>query len=91
MEPLTLIAVTPDQLRMLIANAVSEALATLRPQEQSSSTDEYLTREEAAQMLHISLPTLRNHARRGLLHPHRIGRRVLYARSDVEMALKSFG
>lgn len=48
-----------------------------------------LTRVEAARELRVTLPTLRQYELTGRLKPERIGRRVLYNRSDIETLLSS--
>ncbi|NHM01683.1 helix-turn-helix domain-containing protein [Flavobacterium sp. KDG-16] len=43
-----------------------------------------MTRKKVAELLKISLVTLNNHNRNGILKPtHKIGRRILYKKSDV--------
>lgn len=43
-----------------------------------------LSRHEVAEMLGISLVTLHNHNKKGILKPsHKIGRKPLYHREDV--------
>jgi excisionase family DNA binding protein len=45
--------------------------------------EELLTRVEAAQLLGITLPTLREYTRRGHVTGYRIGTRVRYRRNEV--------
>lgn len=46
--------------------------------------DVLMTRKEVAKFLKISLVSLNNHNRSGILKPtHKIGRRILYKKSDV--------
>lgn len=45
-----------------------------------------LSRQEAAELLHITLPTLRAHTVGGRLRSYRIGARVLYKRSELIQA-----
>ncbi|HQW99750.1 MAG: helix-turn-helix domain-containing protein [Flavobacteriales bacterium] len=65
-----------------IARAVCSEMDT-RPQAATPPPEELLTREEAAQLLGITLPTLRDYTRRGLVEGYRIGTRVRYKRSEV--------
>lgn len=46
-----------------------------------------LTRENTAKLLCISLPTLSDWTKRGIIKAHRIGNRVLYKIEDVNSAL----
>ena len=56
---------------------------------ETSSTDtQYLTRQETAKILSISLPTLSKHERNGKIASYRIGSRVLFKKSDIEAAIE---
>jgi excisionase family DNA binding protein len=48
----------------------------------------YLTREQAAEILHITLPTLATYTREGIIRGHRIGTRVLYTEEAIHEAVK---
>ena len=56
--------------------------------QKSEDSIRLLTRTEAAKMLRISLPTLADWTRQGMIPAQRIGRRVLYAISDIENTLE---
>lgn len=43
----------------------------------------YLTRQEVAELLKISLPTVDLYSRKGILKGRRIGSRILYLESDL--------
>ncbi len=47
---------------------------------------DYLTRKEAAIQLNITLPTLGQYTKKGLLTSYKIGARVLYKTSEIESA-----
>lgn len=47
----------------------------------------YLSRREAADALHVTLPTLAQWTKTGKIKAHRIGRRVLYRADDLQSAL----
>ena len=49
--------------------------------------DSYITRQEAAGILHITLPTLLAWTLDGKVKGYRIGRRVLYKKNEVEQAV----
>lgn len=89
MQSISLLSITADELRSIVADTVRDAIKTevlplIAP---TPETDELLTREETARELHISKITLRKYEIRGILKPHRIGRRVLYSRRDIVAAL----
>jgi len=48
--------------------------------------DDYLTRKETATQLNITLPTLGQYTKKGLLTSYKIGARVLYKKSEIESA-----
>lgn len=70
-----------------IANAVRAQLAAA-PQPAPPEPEELLTRKEAAGLLAVTLPTLREYTRRGYLTAYRIGTRVRYKRSEVVDGLR---
>ena len=65
-----------------IARAVRSEMDA-RPLAATPPPEELLTREEAAHLLGITLPTLRDYTRRGLVAGYRIGTRVRYKRTEV--------
>ncbi len=70
-----------------IEAVVRKVLDDLKLQKSEDSI-RLLTRTEAAKMLRISLPTLADWTRQGMIPAQRIGRRVLYAISDIENTLE---
>jgi len=50
--------------------------------------DTYLTRKETAEMLKISLPTLHQWSKTGILEPMKMGTRTYYSRKKIEETLK---
>lgn len=70
-----------------IANAVRAQLAAA-PQPAPPAPEELLTRKEAAELLAVTLPTLREYTRKGHLTAYRIGTRVRYKRSEVVDGLR---
>lgn len=51
-------------------------------------TSKILTREETKELLKVSLGTLINWEKNGILKPKRIGRRNYYYESDIQQALE---
>ncbi len=49
--------------------------------------NEYITRKETSQILGISLPTLNEYTKRGLITSFRIGSRVRYKKDEVLKSL----
>lgn len=78
--------ITPEDLKKIISDAIQERLKNLSPAPKEPSA--YLTREETADLLRISLPTLIDYTKRGYIKGHRIGSRVLYHRDEIEDSVK---
>jgi hypothetical protein len=57
-----------------------------KPKQQEQ--EEYLTPDEMAKLLKISLVTLWSYDKKGITHPYRLGNKKLYKRSDLEKILK---
>lgn len=77
--------VTPEELAAKFREIVREELLLLQPKEPSPK---YLTRQEVAGLLKISLPTLNAYTRKGIIKSSRVGIRVLYSEVDVLTAVK---
>lgn len=77
---------TADQLSEMIRESLRDELQQFRPARPKSET-KYLTRQETARRLRISLITLTDWVNRGKICAHKIGGRVLFRDSDVEAAL----
>lgn len=77
--------INAEGLKALIGEVVAEKLAALVP---SQSSERYLTRKETAAKLHISLPTLNEITKKGIVTGYRIGGRVLYRESEVNTSLQ---
>lgn len=90
MENLIFSSVPINELKEELIDAlrkeVKECLSTTPSQKDNL---EYITRKEAAAILRISLPTLAKWTSQGLIKGKRIGSRVRYLRSEVELSLNS--
>ncbi len=49
--------------------------------------DPLVKRVDAARLLGVSLPTLDNYGKYGILHPRHVGGRIYYAQSEIETYL----
>jgi excisionase family DNA binding protein len=70
-----------------ILNGVKELL-TSQETNNKPTTETYLTRDNVAKLLSISLVTLWKYTKEGLIPAYRIGSKVRYKESDVVDALK---
>ena len=86
-----LILVTPEQLKAYISDTIRDEFSKLAPSkstnEQEATTESYLTRQEVASILKISLPTLNELTKSGLLPSFRIASNIRYKASDINLAL----
>ncbi len=73
--------ISPEQFKSDILQGIEELIS--KHIKENNSQDKLLTRQEVAELLSISLPTLRSYVKRGLIKENRIGSRVLYKKSDV--------
>ena len=81
-EPIVLSPIPLPDLLGEITKAVRTELDARTPAT-TPPTEELLTRVEAAQLLGITLPTLREYTRKGYVTGYRIGTRVRYKRNEV--------
>jgi len=81
--------ISPEELKESILTDVKKELVNLveklnlfkKPQE------EFLTRKEAAKMLKISLVTITDWNKKGILNPYRLGNLIRYKKSELEEAM----
>lgn len=82
------IVTSSDDLRTIVENAVTTALGAFTPPTpptpQATTSPDLLTRGEVLKMLRITAPTLRGMTRKGRLRPVRIGKKLLFRRTDIE-------
>jgi excisionase family DNA binding protein len=76
-----------DDLRELIYECLERKAVNNNPCNMDLEGDELLTRKDAAELLHISLPTLLERTKDGTLTSYRVGSRILYKRSELEASL----
>lgn len=72
--------ITTDDLRQIVADEVRKAL-------QEKPAPRQYTREQVAEMLHVTLATLHNYVRQGRLHPTKVNGRVLFAEEEINNLL----
>ena len=77
--------ITTNELETLIENVLNRVI---KPTEPAPENPEYITRLETAKILRITLPTLNDYTKRGIIIGYRIGSRVRYKRNEVEAAVK---
>jgi excisionase family DNA binding protein len=75
-----------DKLAEITADRVIEKIIKILPSQQEK--EEHFSRNQAAEMLHITLPTLNKYTRSGKIKGYRMGIRVLYKKTELEKALQ---
>jgi excisionase family DNA binding protein len=81
--------ITPQQLKESILLDVRTELKELVLNFQPKKQPEYLTRKEVAKILKVSLVTLSDWNKKGVLKPYRLGNLIRYKSSELETALIS--
>ena len=88
MEKMLLIQMTPEELKDIIVEVINDHLNDLKEETQPKEPEELLTRVEVAKLLKISLPTLHEWTKEGMLQSYGIRNRVLYKRSEIMSSLR---
>lgn len=77
-----------EEFKTIVQTEVQKILTELPPTT-TESIPEFITRKETSRILGISLPTLHEWTKNGIIPAQRIGTRVRYRRTDVYASLKS--
>lgn len=77
--------VTAEEFSETLRLIVREEISAIQTKE---LTPRFLSRQEVANLLKISLPTLNEYTRTGIIKGSRIGSRILYAESDIKESVK---
>nr|WP_319572368.1 helix-turn-helix domain-containing protein [uncultured Draconibacterium sp.] len=81
-----ILQITVEEFKAYLNAAVQKTLDNYVPPKDEV---EYLTREEVAKKLRISLPTLHAHVKKGILKKHPVGGRVLFRKDEIDELLLS--
>ena len=90
-----LVQLNVGDLQQLIMDAVKKELDNLKnliqmdPKDSEKHNSDIISRKEVCEILQVSLPTLHNWNKSGILKNSRIGRRVYYLKSEVLEKLNS--
>jgi excisionase family DNA binding protein len=80
---------TPDELSKQIESIFDKKLTELlKEQSAKKSAFSYLSRKQVADILHVSLPTLHEWTKDGILVSYKIGNRVLYKSDEIQDCLR---
>ena len=81
--------VSPEEFKESILTDVRAEIKSLAQNFQPIAPLEYLTRQETAQILKVSLVTLSDWNKKKILNPYRLGKLIRYKRIEIENALIS--
>ncbi len=79
---------SPEQLQAEISAGVKSQLVDFLKHFAPKQPNEYLTRQEVAQMFNVDISTIHNWCKSKRLNPLGLGSRVYFLRSEVEGSLK---
>lgn len=80
------LVVSAKDLRDLLDGAMAFAIKTIKERDEPT----YYTREQLADILHVSQPTLLEYRKKGLIpEPVKVGDRVLFDKAKVREAIES--
>lgn len=92
MENIVLTSIPLETLEERFSNVVDQKLHTLltaiKDQKLEQQPKEYLSRKEAAKLLGVSLVTLNEWTKSGVVQAYRIASRVRFKRVEVEASLQ---
>ena len=80
-------SIPEPEFKTMIQDAVLSVLNGIEPKQQTQTTPELLTRNETAKYLGVSLPTLNDWTKNGIIQGYRIAGRVRYKLPDIEKSL----
>lgn len=88
MATVQFIQTTPEELKSEITAGVKTQLEEFLKHYRPKQPNEYLTRQEVAQMFNVDLSTVHNWCKSKKLNPLGLGSRVYFLRSEIEASLK---
>jgi hypothetical protein len=88
MAQVQFISTTPQELQQQINEGVKNQLQEFLKNFAPKQPNEYLTRQQVAQMFDVDISTIHNWCKSKRLNPMGIGARVYFLRSEVETSLK---
>ncbi len=83
MEPILLNGINLSDLKKLVREVLDEKLHEIKKPVDPDDL-EYLSRKDVAKLLKISLTTLNDWSKQGIVQSYRIGNRVLYKKKEIE-------
>ena len=88
MSTIQFIQTTPQDLQNQINEGIKNQLNEFLKHFTPKQPNEYLTRQQVAQMFNVDLSTIHNWCKSGKLKPLGLGAMVYFLRSDIEQSLQ---
>lgn len=82
-----LYGISPEDLKASIVSEIKAEINLLSQQLKPKEDTEYLTRKEVSQLLQVSIVTLIDWDKKGVLKPYRIGNLIRYKKKDIEQSI----
>lgn len=82
-----LYGISPEEFKAEILEGVGKQLQEFSENFQPKEPTIWITRQEAADLIGVSLVTIHNWTKVGVIHAHKIGARIRFKRSDIENIL----
>ena len=82
-----LYGISPEEFKAEILEGVGKQLQEFSKNFQPKEPIIWITRQEAAELLGVSLVTIHNWTKEGVIHAHKIGTRIRFNRSEIEKIL----
>ena len=79
--------ISPEEFRELIKSDMRQELKELSKYFTPIDPIIWVTRKEAAELIGVSLVTIYNWTKAGVINPYKIGSRVRFKKSDIEKIL----
>ena len=76
-----------NQLLEKMGQLLESKLKSIAPQCNTQNQSSFITRSQVSEILKVSLPTLNEWTKQGLLQSYKIGSRVLYKLHEVDTAI----
>ncbi len=87
MQDLIFSPIPISELTAVIQMTVKREFETINNSQKPEPDNDYLSRKETCKILGISLPTLNDYTKRGLVPSYRIGARIRYKKEEVLKSL----
>ncbi len=88
MKQIILNQITPEEFKSLISEAIRKEISNISQGGSNPKKEIYGTRKQIAKALHISLPTLYDLTKTGILQGYKLHGRVLYKWEEIEKSLQ---